>query len=84
VSDGVPEGADGSLGSLAQERLEFREGLLDRIEVGAVGWQEAQLRAGRLDQGLDARALVAGMRGPKPGAKSPDASSDDLFHTLSP
>ena len=46
MSDGVPEGADGSLGSLAQERLEFRVGLLDRIEVGAVGRQEAQLRAG--------------------------------------
>ncbi len=56
ASDGVPEGADG-LGGLAQERLEFREGLLEWIEVGAVGRQEAQLCAGRLDQGLDARAL---------------------------
>jgi polyphosphate kinase 2 (PPK2 family) len=34
-----------------QERLEFGEGLLDRIEVGAVRRQEAPLSAGGFDQG---------------------------------
>jgi putative transposase len=45
--------------------------------VGAADWIE----------GLEAqtgRKLAAGRRGPKPGAKSPDASSDDLFLTVSP
>jgi putative transposase len=45
--------------------------------VGAADWIE----------GLEAqtgRERAAGRRGAKPGAKSPDASSDDLFHTLSP
>jgi len=45
--------------------------------VGAADWIE----------GLEAqtgRKLAAGRRGPKPEAKSPDASSDDLFLTVSP
>jgi putative transposase len=45
--------------------------------VGAADWI----------QGLEAqmgRELAAGRRGPKPGATSPDALSDDLFHTVSP
>ena len=45
--------------------------------VGAADWIE----------GLEAqtgRKLAAGRRGPKPGAKSQDASSDDLFLTVSP
>jgi hypothetical protein len=33
------------LGGLAQRRLELGEGLLDRVEVGAVGWQVDELGA---------------------------------------
>ncbi len=39
--------------------LEFGEGLLDRIEVGAVGRQVKQFRACRFDGWADAGALVA-------------------------
>jgi hypothetical protein len=30
----APEAIDGSLGGLAQERLELGEGVFDRIEIG--------------------------------------------------
>lgn len=37
-------------GNLAQQRLQFGEHLLDRIEVGRVGWQMADLGARCLDR----------------------------------
>ena len=40
--------------------LEFREGLFDRVEVRAVGREEAQGRACRLDRFADVSSLVAG------------------------
>ena len=44
----------------ALERLSvlLGEGVLDGVEVGAVGRQQTQAGAGRLDQGLDLRPLV--------------------------
>ena len=33
-ADAVPKRRDGSFGGLSQQRLEFREGHLDGIEVG--------------------------------------------------
>ncbi len=56
-AEGVEEGADAgpqildcSLGGLAQQRLEFGEEQLDRVEVGGVGRQVAQGGAGRFDR----------------------------------
>ena len=37
ATDGVPETVDGSFSGLAQEGLQLGEGVLDRVEVGAVG-----------------------------------------------
>ena len=45
--------------AFAQQRLELGEGVLDRVEVGAVGRQVAQLCAGGLDHLAHARPLVA-------------------------
>ena len=42
----------------AKERFQFREGELDRIEVGAVRRQESDDRAHRFDRGLHRRLLV--------------------------
>lgn len=56
---GVPEGASGSLGGLAQQRLELGEGLFDGVEVGTVGREVAQVRTRRLDHLAHARPLVA-------------------------
>ena len=60
AADGGPEAVDGSLGGLAQQRLELGEGVLDRIEVGLVGRQVEQAGAGRLDHLAHLRPLVAG------------------------
>jgi hypothetical protein len=37
--DSVPQAVDGSLGSFSQQRLDFGEELLDRIEVRRIGRQ---------------------------------------------
>jgi hypothetical protein len=42
----------------AEERFEFREGLFDRIEVGAVGREKSNMRAGAFNGGADLRLLV--------------------------
>jgi hypothetical protein len=39
--------------------FEFGEDLLDRVEVGAVGWQEEQMRSRGPDGVADRLALVA-------------------------
>jgi hypothetical protein len=44
--DPIPEGVDGSLGGLSQQRLEFREGHLDRVEIRTVG-REIKQRCAR-------------------------------------
>ena len=74
----VPEAVDGALGRLAQERLQLGEGVLDRVEVGRVGREVEQARAGCLDQLSHPRPLVAGqvvhdhdVAGPQLGDEDP-------------
>ena len=43
MSDGLPEFGDGTGGAAFEVGLELGEGHLDRVEIGAVGRQEAQL-----------------------------------------
>jgi hypothetical protein len=49
----------GSGGDFAQQRLELGEGLLDRIEIGAVGRQIDRAGAAGLDRLAHAHDLVA-------------------------
>ena len=58
LGDGTFEGGEGAGGRLAQERLQLGEGLLDRVEVGAVGRQEEQRCAGLFDRSACRRHLV--------------------------
>jgi hypothetical protein len=46
--------------SRSEERLQFGEGELDRIEVRAVGREKAEMRADRFDRGADVRLFVDG------------------------
>jgi len=48
VSESLGDGIETASGSLAQQRLEFREGHLDRIKIGRIGWQEEKPCAFRL------------------------------------
>ena len=50
---------DGGLGSFAQMCLQLGEGVLERNEVGAVGWKNEQACTRGLDQLSDAWSLVA-------------------------
>jgi hypothetical protein len=56
---GATEGFDGSFGSLSQERLQFRKGHLDRVQVGRVARQETQFGASA-SIAFHFRALVRG------------------------
>ena len=58
VADAAPEGVDGALCGLAQERLQFGEDLLDRVEVRRVRRQVEEAGASGLDRAADARDLV--------------------------
>ena len=60
AADGGTEGVDGAFCGFAEHGLELAKGVLEGTEVGAVGREEAQRGAGVLDQGADARTLVAG------------------------
>jgi hypothetical protein len=46
----LPERIDGAQRHLAQQRLELGKGLLDRVQIGAIGWQIPHTRAGILDR----------------------------------
>ena len=50
VTEGIPKSGDGSGGDLSQERFELGEGLLDGIEIGAIGRQVDEHSAARLDR----------------------------------
>ena len=50
---------DSALGRLSQVRLQFGEGLLDRVEVGAVGREEQERGADAFDSGTNRWRLVA-------------------------
>ncbi len=58
-ADEVPEAENGALASLSQHGLETGERLLDWIEVGAVGREEAQRGTGRFDLFLYRHPFVA-------------------------
>lgn len=59
MTDSLPKFMVGSGCSLSDQGLELREGHLDRVEVGTVGWQEQEPRAD-IAHGLGcAGALVA-------------------------
>ena len=60
ASDGVPEFVDGASGFTFEVGLELGKGHLDRIKVGAIGWQEAQLGAGLVDGEADAGGAMGG------------------------
>ena len=59
ATDGVPQAMDSPFGRFSQVRLQLGEGLLDWIEVGAVGWKEEERCADALDGGSHGRRLVA-------------------------
>jgi len=58
-SDALPCGFDGAFCSFAQEQFEFCEDLLDRVEIGAVGWEEQQLGTCSTDRLAHRLTLVA-------------------------
>src|SRR6185369_10719478 len=57
-TDGSVKAPNSPRRDLAQQRLEFAVGQLDRIEIGRVFRQEPQCRSDLLDRLLDARDLV--------------------------
>ncbi len=46
IADATPDAIDGAFFRLAEQDFELCEDLLDRIEVGAIGWQEDKPGAG--------------------------------------
>ncbi len=60
MADGVPEAIDGGFSGLAQQRLELGEGVLDGIEVRAVGRKVEQMRPCCFDGLAHRGAFVAG------------------------
>ena len=60
LGDGLPEFCDGAGGPALEVGLELGEGHLDRVEVGAVGRQEAQLGSGSANGVTDSSAAVGG------------------------
>ena len=58
-SYGGPQVRNGAGGGFAEQRLEFGEGLFDRVEVRAVGREVPQRRARGLDGASHAGALVS-------------------------
>ena len=59
AADGVPEAADGSLGSLTQMSLQLGEGILDRVEVRTVRRQVEKAGVRRRDHLPHSRPLMA-------------------------
>jgi hypothetical protein len=65
AADGLPQTLAGALCCVTQHRLEFGEGLLDRVDVSAVGRQVDQPGAGRGDRlGNSGRLMAAQRRRP--------------------
>ena len=62
LGDGIDKGIKRSCGGLAKCRFELGEGSFDGIEIGAVGRQMAQRRAGPFDRFFDASDFVTGER----------------------
>lgn len=60
VGDCGDQGIDGSRSSLAEQSFDLGKELFDRVEIGAVGGQIAQLGASSFDRLSDSGDLVAG------------------------
>ncbi len=60
ASDSIPETTDGAFGGLSQICLELGEGVLDRVEVGAVERKIEERRVGSLYHLTYALAFLAG------------------------
>src|SRR5208282_4778665 len=56
--EGGEQAGHGSFGDFSQEGLQLGIGLLDRVHVGAVGWQLSQLAPDRFDNFLALGSLV--------------------------
>jgi hypothetical protein len=71
-ADSLDEAFKRSGGGFSQRGLQFGERLFDRIEIGAVGRQVAQRRAGPLDRLPDAGHFVGWTTSPwrKAGARN--------------
>src|SRR3954470_23239644 len=79
MSNGLPEAVTGAFADLSEQRLEFGEGLLDRIEVGAVGWQVEQPGLAAFDGLLNAGDLVAGQIIHDDNIARPQRRGENLF-----
>lgn len=55
----IPEAVDGALCGLAQICFQLCEGLLDRVEIGAVGRQEPEPGTDAFDGGAHGGCIVA-------------------------
>ena len=78
-ADALPRCFDGAFRGLAQQRLEFREHLLDRVEIGRVGRQEQQVRARRPDRCPHRLAFVAAEIVEHDDITGPERRHQDLF-----
>jgi hypothetical protein len=58
-ADAFPDGVSGALVGFSKQRLELGEGLLDRVEGGAVGRQQEAMGAGVSNGATDGLAFVA-------------------------
>jgi len=56
----IPQFFGGPLSAVAEQLFEFAEGEFDRIQVGRIGWQVANLSARCFEGGFHTRRLVAG------------------------
>ncbi len=60
MRDGRKERVEGSCGGLSQGCFQLCKGLFYGVQIGAVGWQIAQCRAGPLDRFSNAGDFVTG------------------------
>ena len=79
MSNGVPKAVTGAFADLSEQRFEFGEGLLDRIEVGAVGWQVEQPGLPAFDGLRKAGDLVAGQIVHDDNIARPQRRGENLF-----
>ncbi len=80
VAEGIPKSGDGSGSALSQERFELGEGLLDGIEIGAIGRQVDEHRAAGLDRLSHAGDFVAREIVHNHDVTRGQRRSEDLFH----
>lgn len=81
ISPIVFQGAsNGPVGSCPQMRLELGEGHFDRVELGAVGWQEQQRCASGADDLLGRLALMGGEVVEGDDIASPERRSELRFN----